>query len=60
VKNPDWADRVVMNAPKFEDGKWIEQPDNPREIVIWENFDRENIMKDFYKTMQQYHLPEHK
>lgn len=59
VKNPDWADRVVINAPKFEDGQWIEQPDNPRKIVIWENFDREKIMQDFYQVMENYHLPEH-
>ena len=58
VKNPQWADRVEMPAPKFEDGKWIDQPDNPRKIVIWENFDTENIMGDFYKTMENYHLPE--
>ena len=57
VKNPDWADRVVINAPKFTDGKWIDQPDNPRKIVIWENFDKEAIMKDFYNTMENYNLP---
>ena len=57
VKNPAWADRVVINAPKFTDGKWIDQPDNPRKIVIWENFDKEAIMKDFYNTMENYNLP---
>jgi purine nucleosidase len=56
VKNPAWADRVVINAPKFADGKWIEQPDNPRKIVIWENFDKEKIMQDFYNTVENYNL----
>ena len=56
VKNPDWADRVVINAPKFADGKWIDQPDNPRKIVIWENFDKDKIMQDFYHTMENYNL----
>lgn len=51
VKNPSWADRVVIKAPKFVDEKWIEQPDNSREIVIWENFNRDGIMQDFYKSM---------
>ena len=51
VKNPAWADRVVIKAPKFVEEKWIDQPDNPREIVIWENFKSEEIMQDFYKTM---------
>jgi purine nucleosidase len=51
VKNPTWADRVVMGAPQFADGKWIDRPDNPRKIVIWENFDKEAIMRDFYERM---------
>lgn len=58
VKNPAWANRVVINAPKFTAGKWIEQPDNPRKIIIWENFDKEAIMEDFYHTMGNYNLPE--
>ena len=58
VKNSDWADRTVIPAPKFENGKWIERPDNPRKIVIWENFKKEAIMQDFYSTMENYNLPE--
>ncbi len=56
VKNPAWADRVVLAAPKYEDGKWIDQADNPRKIIIWENFDKEKIMQDFYNTMENYNL----
>ena len=53
VKNPEWADRVVISVPKFVDGKWVEQPDNPRKIVIWENFHSDEIMQDFYKSMDK-------
>ena len=53
VKNPGWADSVVIGAPRFRNGRWIEQPENPRTIVIWENFDKEKIMHDFYRTMDQ-------
>jgi purine nucleosidase len=56
VKNAKWADRVVLPAPKFQDKKWIDQPENARKIVIWENFDKENIMKDFYHSMENYVL----
>ena len=56
VKNPKWADRVTIGAPKFVDGKWIDRPDNPRKIVIWENFDKKGIMKDFYTRMDKYVL----
>jgi len=60
VKNPSWARRVEIPAPKFEGGKWVDQPDNPRKIVIWEYFHKDDIMKDFYKTMENYHLPDGK
>lgn len=56
VKNPSWADRVVIGVPKYENGQWIDQPDNPRKIVIWENFDKEKIMQDFYNTVDNYTL----
>ncbi|MFP4173502.1 MAG: LamG-like jellyroll fold domain-containing protein [Candidatus Hydrogenedentota bacterium] len=51
VKNPDWAESTTMPAPALEDlddGGWVERPDNPREITLWEHFDREAIMADFY------------
>ncbi len=56
VKNPKWADRVTIGAPTFVDGNWIDRPDNPRKIVIWENFDKEGIMNDFYTRMDKYVL----
>ena len=56
VKNAAWADRVVIGAPKFVDGKWIDRPDNPRKVVIWENFDKDQIMRDFYRRMEEYVL----
>ena len=56
VKNPAWADRVTLAAPKFVEGSWIDQPDNPRKIIIWENFDKEKIMQDFYKSVDNYNL----
>ena len=56
VKNPAWADRVVISAPKFVDGQWIDRPDNSRKIIIWENFDKKNIMEDFYRTMEHFVL----
>ena len=56
VKNPAWAERVEINAPKFVNGKWVDRPNNPRKIVIWENFDKYSIMADFYRTMEHYVL----
>ncbi|MDX9771948.1 MAG: nucleoside hydrolase [Bacteroidales bacterium] len=58
VKNPEWADKVIIGAPLYENGKWINQPDNQRKIAIWENFVTDSIMKDFYYTMENYKLAE--
>jgi len=53
VKNPRWAESVTVSAPRFENGKWIEQPGNPRKVVLWENFHKDDIMRDFYQTMDR-------
>ena len=56
VKNPSWATSIKIPAPKLVDGNWIEQPENPHQITIWENFDNEKIMQDFYYCMENYVL----
>jgi purine nucleosidase len=53
VKHPAWAHSRTIPAPTLENGKWVERPDNPRTIIIWENFDRDAIMQDFYATMER-------
>jgi inosine-uridine nucleoside N-ribohydrolase len=52
LKNPSWAKSTVIPAPHLVSGKWVERPDNPRRITVWEDFDRDAIMKDFYNTMK--------
>ncbi len=56
VKNPAWAKAVEMPAPILKDGRWTERPDNPRKIILWEDFDRDAIMADFYDRMENYQL----
>jgi purine nucleosidase len=56
VKNPSWASASRIPSPTIVEGKWIERPENPRKITIWENFDKEKIMQDFYNIMQHYVL----
>jgi len=53
LKNPDWGETRAIPAPKLVDGEWVERPDNPRTITLWENFDAEAILEDFYETMEQ-------
>jgi hypothetical protein len=56
VKNPAWATAVEMPAPILKGDGWVDRPDNPRKIILWENFDRKAIMADFYDRMQNYQL----
>ncbi|UCG87485.1 MAG: nucleoside hydrolase [Gemmatimonadota bacterium] len=58
VKNPAWASPHSIPAPLLQDGNWTERPDNEREIVLWENFDRAAIIADFFATMNDYTLTE--
>ncbi|TVQ65052.1 MAG: nucleoside hydrolase [Balneolaceae bacterium] len=54
LKNPDWAERNTIPAPimDIENDLWIDRPDNPRELVLWEWFDIYGIMNDFFLTME--------
>jgi hypothetical protein len=52
VKNPAWATRTEIPAPILDRGQWRERPDNPRRIVLWEDFQRHAILTDFFSTMR--------
>lgn len=52
VKNPEWAQAQTIPCPIMENNVWIERPDNFRKIILWENFDKDAIMSDFYYTLK--------
>jgi len=52
MKNNNWGKTKSIPCPIFVNGQWVERPGNPREILLWENFDRDAIIADFYKTLQ--------
>lgn len=56
LKNPEWGQQKEIPAPILIDNKWVERPDNPRRITIWENFDRDGVIHDFYHTLENYQL----
>lgn len=58
VKNPFWAQTREIPAPIFTDGQWVERPENPRKITVWEWFDIYGIINDFFVTMDNYKLVE--
>lgn len=52
LKEPDWGTQRVIPAPRLVEGSWQEQSANNRKITLWENFDKDAIMLDFYKSMR--------
>jgi hypothetical protein len=58
VKNALWGEKKEIPCPKYVSNKWMAQPDNKRMISVWENFDKENILKDFYASLDVYQLVE--
>lgn len=56
VKNPSWAMATDIPAPVLINNQWVERPGNPRTITIYENFNRNEILKDFYDSMNNYRL----
>ncbi len=53
LKNPAWGQARMHPAPVLIDNQWVERPGNERHIRIWENFDREALLADFFETMEQ-------
>ncbi|MEM6645459.1 MAG: nucleoside hydrolase [Bacteroidota bacterium] len=52
VKEPSWAMATEVPAPLLQaDGTWVERPDNPRTIILWENYDRDAIVEDLYRSL---------
>jgi purine nucleosidase len=58
VKNPAWAAKREIPAPLYINGQWVDHPGNPRKISVWENFEKEKIMGDFYNVLEHYTLVE--
>lgn len=52
LKNPGWGETKEIPAPVLVNEEWQERPDNERTIIIWENFDKEAILDDFYSVMK--------
>lgn len=52
LKNPAWGEKREIPCPTMVEETWQEQPDNSRKIVIWENFDKEAIIQDFFEVMR--------
>ena len=53
VKDPTWAEATEIPSPIYIEDAWVEQAGNGRKIIVWENFNKDAIMADFYKTLEE-------
>jgi hypothetical protein len=51
VKNPKWARSTEISCPIMIDKKWVDQPNNSRKIILWEYFEKEKIINDFFQSL---------
>lgn len=56
LKNSKWGEKSEIPAPILIDNQWKERPDNSRKITIWENFNRDAVMADFYQSIENFEL----
>jgi len=52
VKDPAWAEASEIPSPIYVNDEWVEQSGNSRMITIWENFNQDAIITDFYATLE--------
>lgn len=53
IKNENWGEKKEIPTPKLVGEEWIDQPENQNRIFIWENFDRDAIVKDLFDLMEK-------
>ncbi|MFN8255498.1 MAG: nucleoside hydrolase [Bacteroidales bacterium] len=54
VKNPSWGKKTILPSPHFDlkAGKWVERKENPNKLVVWEYFDKQAILNDFFEVIK--------
>ncbi len=50
VKNPEWATKTKVSTSEYADGQWQVDSLSMKKIFIWEEFNKNEILKDFYAT----------
>lgn len=56
LKDSTWGEVKEIPAPILIDNQWVDRPANPRKIKLWENFDRDGLITEFFETMKNPNL----
>lgn len=52
LKNPAFGQARKIPSPLYINGQWVEQKKNARKITLWENFNTEGILTDFFSSVK--------
>lgn len=52
VKNPSWGNYREITGKRLEGIRWVDDPDSKRVMGLWEDFDRQAILEDFFATFK--------
>jgi purine nucleosidase len=53
LKNPEWAQKVKIVAPRLAGYEWRSVGQTTDSIWIWENFNRDAIVEDMFKSLDK-------
>ncbi len=53
LKDASWGNKRKIAAPLYQNNRWTDRLENKRSIIIWENFDQEKIIADFFDTIDK-------
>ena len=54
IKNPEWAEKKEIPSMLYKDGAWDAEPDLDTNLCIYEDFDKEKILEDFFSSVKNY------
>jgi len=52
VKNPAWGKQVLLPGHHYKQGHWEKQNDQGKTLTLWENFQGDSILNDFYRVLE--------
>ncbi len=53
TKNGSWGQKRTVKSPMMADSIWVSNDKINREVIVWENFDRDAILEDFFKSVDE-------
>jgi hypothetical protein len=52
LKNPQFGEKKIIDGFSYLNGEWVNTNQN-RQILIWENFNRDSIINDFFHAFRE-------